>query len=445
MKTESIFRTYTKYVSANILGMVGLSCYILADTFFIARGVGPDGLTALNLAIPAYSFINGLGLMIGMGGATRYSISGGNGDAGSRKTVFTQALFFVLALAAVFFLIGLLLPYQLASLLGADESILPLTGVYLRILLMFAPMFMLNNLLICFVRNDKKPQLSMTAMLVGSLSNVVLDYVFIFPLGMGMAGAAIATGVAPVVSMLILSRHFLRRENQFHLCCIKPSFKRIRDISALGVSSLIVEVSSGVVMIIFNFLILKDSGNLGVAAYGILANIALVLISIFTGISQGIQPILSSCFGKKETKNVKNLLRYALTTSIIFALISYGVTYIFSDGIVELFNKEHNTALHEIAVNGMHIYFTAFLFVGINIISAAYFSAVDKPGQAFLISCLRGFLFVIPLSFALSALLGLNGIWMTVPAAEFMTTVVVLLLIRRGNQGINQRPPKQDT
>lgn len=197
---------------------------------------------------------------------------------------------------------GLLFPYQIAALLGADESILPLTGIYLRILLMFAPMFMLNNLLICFVRNDKKPQLSMAAMLVGSLSNIVLDYVFIFPLGLGMAGAAFATGVAPVVSMLILSRHFRRKENQFHLCRIRPSLKRIRDISALGVSALIVEVSSGIVMIVFNFLILKDSGNLGVAAYGILANIALVLISIFTGISQGVQPILSSCFGKKKPK-----------------------------------------------------------------------------------------------------------------------------------------------
>ena len=204
--------------------------------------------------------------------------------------------------------------------------------------------------------------------------------------------------------------------------------KRIRDISALGVSALIVEVSSGIVMIVFNFLILKDSGNLGVAAYGILANIALVLISIFTGISQGVQPILSSCFGKKETKNVRNLLRYALTASILFACISYGVTYFFSDGIVELFNKERSPALHEIAVNGMHIYFTAFLFAGANIISAAYFSAVDKPGRAFLISCLRGFLFVLPLAFILSALLGLNGIWLTVPAAEFMTTAVVLLL-----------------
>ncbi|CUO78361.1 MATE family efflux transporter [Eubacterium sp. am_0171] len=428
MKTDSIFLTFMKYVSANILGMIGLSCYILADTFFIARGVGADGLTALNLAIPAYSFINGLGLMIGMGGATRYSIAGGSGDTHSRKTVFTQALLFVTVLAALFFLAGLLFPYQIAALLGADESILPLTGIYLRILLMFAPMFMLNNLLICFVRNDKKPQLSMTAMLVGSLSNIVLDYVFIFPLGLGMAGAAFATGVAPVISMLILSRHFRRKENQFHLCRIRPRLKQIRDISALGVSALIVEVSSGIVMIVFNFLILKDSGNLGVAAYGILANIALVLISIFTGISQGIQPILSSCFGKKETKNVRSLLRYALTASVLFACISYGVTYFFSDGIVDLFNKERSPALHEIAVNGMHIYFTAFLFAGANIISAAYFSAVDKPGCAFLISCLRGFLFVLPLAFTLSALLGLNGIWLTVPAAEFMTTVVVLLL-----------------
>ena len=129
MKTNSILHTFIKYVSTNILGMIGLSCYILADTFFIARGVGPDGLTALNLAIPVYSFINGLGLMIGMGGATRYSISEGNGEKETRKIIFTQSLFFVLILATAFFLIGLLLPYQLASLLGADAAILPLSGV----------------------------------------------------------------------------------------------------------------------------------------------------------------------------------------------------------------------------------------------------------------------------------------------------------------------------
>lgn len=431
MKTNSILHTFIKYVSTNIMGMIGLSCYILADTFFIARGVGPDGLTALNLAIPVYSFINGLGLMIGMGGATRYSISEGNGEKKTRKIIFTQALFFVLILAASFFLTGLLLPYQLAALLGADAAILPLSGVYLRILLLFAPMFMLNDLLLCFVRNDGKPQLSMTAMLLGSLSNVILDYVFIFPLGLGMAGAAVATGIAPIVSILILSRHFIRKENQFRLHRTRISFKRMVDISSLGVSSLIVEVSSGVVIIVFNILILKDSGNLGVAAYGILANIALVLISIFTGISQGIQPVLSSCFGKREIHDIKKVLRYALTASVLFALISYGVTYIFSDGIVELFNKEHNNELREIAVNGMRIYFTGFLFIGINIISAVYFSSIDKPRQAFLISCLRGFLLVIPLAFLLSSLWGLTGIWLTVPATEGLVMLLSVIMLFR--------------
>ncbi len=430
-QTNSILRTFIKYVSANILGMVGLSCYILADTFFIARGVGTDGLTALNLAIPAYSFVNGLGLMIGIGGATRYSIAGGRGDKTVRKTIFTQAFCFMLCLAAVFFLIGLFLPYQLAGLLGADSTILSLTGVYLRILLLFAPMFMMNNLLIAFVRNDGRPQLSMTAMLLGSFANIVLDYILIFPLQLGMAGAALATGIAPVISMLVLSRHFIRKENNFSFCRTGIHFKSIRDICSLGVSSLIVEVSSGVVMIIFNMLILKDSGNLGVAAYGILANIALVLISIFTGISQGIQPVLSSCFGKKEHGNIKKVLRYALVTSGLFALFSYGCMFFFSDPIVELFNKDKDAALHAIAVQGMHIYFTAFLFIGINIITAAYFSSIDRPGNAFLISCLRGFLLVIPLAFILSALFGLTGIWLTVPAAEALVTMVVLFLLCR--------------
>ncbi len=433
-QTNSILRTFFKYVSANILGMIGLSCYILADTFFIARGVGADGLTALNLAIPIYSFLNGLGLMVGIGGATRFSIAGGSRDEKTRKTVFTQAFCFMLCLAALFFMAGLFLPYHLAALLGADASILPLTGVYLRILLLFAPMFMMNNLLIAFVRNDGKPQLSMTAMLLGSFSNIVLDYILIFPFGLGMAGAALATGIAPIVSMLILSRHFIRKENQFHFCRVRMHLKSIKDICSLGVSSLIVEVSSGIVMIIFNMLILKDSGNLGVAAYGILANIALVLISIFTGISQGIQPVLSSCFGKRETENLKKVLRYALTTSVLFAMVSYGCTYLFSDPIVELFNKEHDLSLHAIAVEGMHIYFTAFLFVGINIITAAYFSSIDRPGNAFLISCLRGFLLVIPLAFLLSALLGLTGIWLTVPAAEALVTVVSAVLLFRAGQ-----------
>lgn len=431
MKTESIFRTFVKYVSANIMGMVGLSCYILADTVFVAQGVGPDGLTGLNLAIPVYNFLNGLGLMIGMGGATRYSIAKGCQDKHTEETIFTKALCLLFICAAVFFTAGLFLPEQIAALLGADAVILPLTTSYTRIMLLFAPMFMLNSLLICFVRNDGQPRLAMAGMLLGSFSNIILDYVFIFPLGLGITGAALATGAAPIISMMVLSLHFIRKKNHFHLHRVRLRFKHVRDISLLGVSSLIVEVSSGVVIIVFNMLILKDSGNVGVAAYGILANIALVLVAIFTGISQGIQPLLSSYYGKKENQNIRRVLRYALVCGLLFALLSYGGTFLFADTITSVFNKEQNPTLHTIAVSGMRIYFCAFLFAGINIISAAYFSAVDQPKKAFLISCLRGFLLIIPLAFLMSFLCGLTGIWLTMPIAEAMVALLVVILLRK--------------
>lgn len=156
---NNIKSTFFKYVSANILGMIGLSCYILADTFFIARGIGADGLTALNLAIPIYSFMNGLGLMTGMGGATRYSISKGTSDTTVRKQIFTHAFCFALFLSSIFLFLGATTAEPLSRLMGADADTLGLTTDYLRILMVFAPFFMCNNLLICFARNDGAPQL----------------------------------------------------------------------------------------------------------------------------------------------------------------------------------------------------------------------------------------------------------------------------------------------
>jgi Na+-driven multidrug efflux pump len=288
---QNIRNTFFKYVSANILGMIGLSCYILADTFFIAQGVGANGLTALNLAIPVYNFMHGLGLMIGMGGATRYSISKGNADSAVRDYIFTHSLYLTLLFSFIFFILGLTCAEPLSILLGTNTETLNLTTDYLRILMIFTPFFMCNNLLICFVRNDGSPRLAMMAMLTGSFSNIFMDYLLIFPLHLGMKGAALATAASPIISIFILSFHFWKKNNQFHLRCVHPSFKRSIDICALGSSSLIVETSSGVVMLIFNLLILNISGNIGVAAYGVIANIALVLTAMYTGISQGIQPV----------------------------------------------------------------------------------------------------------------------------------------------------------
>ena len=271
MKSNTCFQDFLKYASLNVAGMLGLSCYILADTFFVSKALGANGLTALNLAIPVYSFINGSGLMIGMGGATKFSIARGQGKDQRVNQIFSTAVFLTAVLAGIFFLIGIFAAGPLIRLLGADDTIYGMGKTYLQVLLLFAPLFMTNNLLLCFIRNDKAPQLAMAAMITGSLSNVVLDYLFMFPLGMGIFGAAFATGLAPAISISILSPFLLKKRNHFHLQKCRIVLQEIWGILSCGIPSLITEVSSGIVIIIFNILILGLAGNIGVAAYGVVA------------------------------------------------------------------------------------------------------------------------------------------------------------------------------
>lgn len=431
-KFNSIYSDFARYVSANILGMIGLSCYILADTFFVARGTGSVGLAALNLAIPVYSFISGLGMMAGMGGATKYAILKGEGRDTRKIPVFTQAVTLTLLLSMIFLFSGAFFSRPLAGLLGASGVLQDMTGTYLKVIMVFAPMFMLNNVVICFVRNDGDPKLAMTAMITGSLSNIVLDYVFIFPLNMGIFGAALATGISPVLSLMILSLHFTKKRSGFTLLPFmsagRLTGKSVTSISSLGASAFITEVSSGIVMIVFNTIILELNGSTGVAAYGIIANIALVVIAIFNGISQGVQPIISTSYGTGSKENIRTAFCLALITAAVFSAIIYTASFFSAETIVSLFNKDNDLELASIAVNGIRLYFTAFLFVGVNIITATYLNSVDQPLKALVISSLRGFLLIIPMAFLLSATWGLNGVWVTLAVTEAIVTVASVLL-----------------
>lgn len=243
MGTKTLLKEFSQYVILNICGMIGLSCYILADTFFVSNGLGANGLTALNLAIPIYSFVHGIGLMFGMGGATKYSIYRGQKEYKNADKSFSSTIYIMSALAVIFMLTGILFSGQLTRLLGADKNVYHMTKIYLQVILLFAPAFMANDTLICFVRNDGNPKLSMIGMLTGSFSNIILDYIFIFPLNMGIFGAALATGLAPVISLIVLSKHWLTKQNQFHFVQIKPSFRLIGNIISLGVPSFITEMA----------------------------------------------------------------------------------------------------------------------------------------------------------------------------------------------------------
>ena len=435
MKTKTLLNEFFRYVILNICGMIGLSCYILADTFFISNGLGANGLTALNLAIPVYSFIHGSGLMFGMGGATKYSIYRGQKECRNADKCFSNTMSIMSVLAVIFMLTGIFFSKKLTILLGADKDVFLMTKTYLQVILLFAPAFMANDTLICFVRNDGNPKLSMIGMLTGSFSNIILDYVFIFPLHMGIFGTVLATGIAPVISLCILSRHWFTRQNQFHLVRIYPSFQLTGNIISLGIPSFITEMASGIVMIVFNTIILHLQGNTGVAAYGVVANLSLVVISIYTGIAQGTQPILSRAYGYGERENQKRILRYALKTMLVISCGIYLIFLFFANSIVSVFNSEQNIQLQKIAETGLKLYFTAIPFVGFNIIISSYFTSIEKALPAQIISLSRGFLVIIPMAFFLSFLLKMTGVWLSFPITECFVALAGIALYIKSERG----------
>ncbi len=438
MKASSCLRDFAKYSTLNVMGMIGLSCYILADTFFVSKGLGANGLAALNLAIPIYSFIHGSGLMIGMGGGTKYSIRKSEKKGDEANQAFTNAVYLALLFAVFFVLIGIFFSSSIATLLGADESVFAMSKTYLQVILLFAPAFLMNNVLLCFVRNDGAPQLSMAAMIGGSMSNIVLDWVFIFPCGMGIFGAVLATGLAPIISMLILSPHFIRKRNRFHLRRCRPNGRLLASILASGVPSLVTEVSSGIVMIVFNSIILGLAGNTGVAAYGVIANLSLVVIAVYTGIAQGIQPIVSRNYGIRNRTNLKAIFRYAVLTVLIISALIYTSVFVFASQITSIFNSENDPLLQTIAIEGLRLYFIACPFAGFNIILSMFFTSIERPRPAHGISLLRGFFVIIPMALILSRVANLQGVWCAFPTTELLVSGIALAFYRSWVKKENQ-------
>ena len=418
---------FRRYAAPGVLGMIGISCYILADTFFVAKGTGSLGLAALNIAIPAYNLMNGLGLMVGVGGATHYSLCRAQGDAVEADRTFTHTLLLGLCIALLFVLTGTFGVVPLSRLLGANAETLDMTVIYLRLLLCFAPFFVTNNIMIAFVRNDGEPGRAMAGMIAGSLFNIVFDWVFIFPCGLGMFGAALATGASPLVSLLVLSGHLRRPSRGFHLRHERLRPRMLPRICAPGLSSLVSELASGITLLLINLVLLRIAGNTAVAAYGVIANLALVESAIFTGLSTGVQPLIS----RSAEADRRRLLRWTVTTALVISALMYVLVFVFASPITAVFNSEHDPALAACAVPGLRIYFAGFLAACINIIAAAYFSAAGQASRGFIISLVRSIIAIPPVLFALSALLGVTGVWLTFPAVEALACALSLLFILR--------------
>lgn len=424
-------RTFFKYISLNMLGALGLSGYIMADTFFVANRLGADGLAALNLAIPIFGLVNGLGILLGIGGATRYSICRYQEDPERANRTFTLVLLTGLILGLALSLLGAFGAQPIARLLGSNADTLPLCTVYLRTVLLFSPCFLLNHIMVCFVRNDGNPKLAMTAMLTGSLANIALDYLFLYPLNMGIFGAALATGTAPVIGLCLSSLHSLTHRNQFHPAKPAAPARSLADLAGLGSAAFLNEFTSCMVLALYNVLMLRAAGTTGVAAYGIVANLALMALALFTGLSQGAQPLISQAWGRGDRRQVRALCRLALLVACLVGL-ALALTALFAAApLASLFNRDGDPALERIAVDGLRIYFLGFLFAGPNIITAAFLGAVEQSRASFLLSLFRGGVGIGVIVILLAWLFGMSGIWLAFPVTEALTLLPGLRAVYR--------------
>ena len=231
-------------------------------------------------------------------------------------------------------------------------------------------------------------------------------------MGLGLPGAALATAVSPVLSIAICSRHFFKKSSTVRLVRQLPSPKLLAQSCQLGVSGFVGEMSSGVTTTVFNLLLLRLAGNVAVAAYGVVANYALVATAIFNGVAQGAQPLVSKCYGKNDAAGARKLL-------------------LLTGPIVAVFNSENSALMAQYAFSGMRIYFLGYFFAGFNIVAAGYLGAVDRPAEASATSLSRGIVAIVACSLVLSALFGMNGVWAAFPASEAITAGLTLFLLKR--------------
>ncbi len=424
MKNNPCLKEYSKYVLSNVLAMIGLSCYILADTFFISKGMGTNGLAALNIALPVFNLIFGIGQLLGVGGSTQFSIKQGEGKLNEANKAFTYTVISAGILSAIFIILGLTAAKPISYLLGANEETIELCTTYAQIIMCFAPFFMFNAIMLGFVRNDGAPRLTMIAMISGNLFNILFDYVLVFPCGLGMLGAALATAFSPIVSIIIVSIFILRKKNTFHF--VKDKFDKhiYGRIVATGIPVLITEFSTAVVVIIFNKLIFGLAGNTGVAAYSIIVNTFFVVIAIFNGIALGVQPLLSRSYGEGNKQNIAKFLRYAIITVVAISIAMYLFLFFGADLVTSVFNSAGNAELQDLAPLGLRLYFVSMFFLGFNVLLSNYFAATDHAFPAQVITICRGLVVIIPLLYLFSTLWQITGLWLATPIAELIVLIL---------------------
>ena len=417
------FGSLLKFALPSIIMMIFMSLYTVVDGFFVARFVGADALSAVNIAYPMISVELAVGVMLATGGSAVVARRMGEGDEKAAREGFALLLAAGLIAGVLFTVLGLTLAEPMSRLLGASPALLGYCTDYLRILMAFAPAYILQLMFQSFFVVAGRPGLGLWLTVAAGLANMVLDYVFIVPLGLGIAGAALATAAgylspaAAGVAFFALRRHGLR--------FIRPRWDaRMLLYSCLnGSSEMVTNLASAVITFLFNMLMLRYLGEDGVAAITIVLYAQFLLTALYMGFSMGVAPIISFNYGAENTHRLKSVFRSCMIFVAVSSVAVFIAAMAFSGGIVGVFSPP-GTAVFDIAVAGFCMFAPMILFAGLNIFASALFTALSDGRTSALLAFLRTFGFILLGLLVLPIAFGVDGVWLAGPVAELLAGAV---------------------
>jgi putative MATE family efflux protein len=389
---------------------------------------GPVASAALSVISPMWSLVISIGLLIGIGGAILMSVLRGEGAETQSNEFFTISLFSGIIISAIVTGFFFFFREDFLRFCGADAEVLPYALAYAKWLNIAIPSFIIGIILSTFIRNDGSPFLAMLSVICGGVLNIVGDIFFVFTCDMGIEGAGLATMLGQSVALVILCSHFLDKKCKLKITKPQNIINKIVQIISMGLSPFIVDLSYGFVIFFFNNQIMRYSNSTYLAIFGTLANITILFQSLFYGVGQAIQPIISSNFGVKRLNRVGSILKYALITAILMGIIFFSFVICFPDTILRMYMD----ATSEIVTLGpgiVRIFSFAYLLMGINIVASYYLQALKQSVNALIITLLRGFVICLILMIMLPDIFGFYAIWLTMPLTELLTLFFVLKLL----------------
>ena len=437
--TTNISKLFTKMFIPTLLGMVSWSLLTVVDGIFVGHGVGSNGIAAINICYPIFLVLTGFALMVGMGASVVASIHLSQNNLKAARINVTQAMWFSTFVAIGVMIFALLAPEQISYMLGASQTLMPLVRDYLVYLIPSGIMLMWSIVGLFIIRLDGSPKYAMWCNVVPAMLNIFFDWLFIFPLGMGVKGAAIASAISTVIGGVMAFVYLVKYAGTLKMSGVKMSpislTLSIRNIAyqcKIGFSALLGELTMAFVLFAGNYVFMKYLGDAGVGAYGVACYYTPFVFMFGNSIAQSAQPIISYNYGAGRRDRVHRTLAISVRAAVISSLFSIIAFTLFPEQLVHLFIAASDPAA-QIAIEGFPYFATGFLFFILNLVAIGYLQSIEKVAASTVFALLRGVVFLFPAFLLLPQVTGVEGMWLALPLSEFATflLVVAYMLFKR--------------